>query len=119
MVVRHVPAVDGGTHTTTIVIASGNDILLYRSIEGSGEASAESVMDDVHSSLVFYEDNFGAKLTTVYFDGIPLEAALVENVREHTGTNLQSFPTVTSGQSLSGDSLSSGALAPLKGVLLG
>jgi type IV pilus assembly protein PilM len=120
MVVRHVPAAsDGCGSTTTIVIVSGENLLLYRSIENTGEMNPERVLDEVYPSLVFYEDNYGTRLTTAYFDGIELPNDLLISFEEQTGTTISAFPQLTMGQNLSGEPLSGGALAPLQGVLLG
>jgi type IV pilus assembly protein PilM len=120
MVVRHVPAAsDGGASTTTIVIASGDNILLYRSIENTGEMNPERVLDEVYPSLVFYEDNYGRRLPTAYFDGVALSNDQLISFEEQTGTTISAFSQPTMGQNLSGEPLSGGALAPLQGVLLG
>ncbi|GAC1658282.1 MAG: hypothetical protein NVS9B15_19860 [Acidobacteriaceae bacterium] len=117
MVVRHVPSADaGGTPSTTIVIASWDVILLYRNIEGS---AADSVLDDVYSALVFYEDNFRQKLETVYLDGVSVNPESALSLKDNAGATLRTFPQVLSGQNLSGDSVAGGTLAPLAGVLLG
>ncbi len=119
MVVRHVPAVsETGANSTTIIIASGDDILLYRSIEGNGPVIPVSVLDEVYPSLVFYEDNFKSRISTVFLDGVVMSEPLLRSFHDQTGTGIRKFPQPTMGQNLSRDSLPSGALAPLQGVLL-
>ncbi|MEO8725464.1 MAG: hypothetical protein ABI383_05020 [Acidobacteriaceae bacterium] len=121
MVVRHVPAVsESGAHSTMIVIASGDDILLYRSIEGNGLVAPENVLDEVYPSLVFYEDNYGSRLSAIYLDGVTMSESLLRSFVEQTGTSIRPFPLATMGQNLSpsGETLSAGALTALAGVLI-
>jgi type IV pilus assembly protein PilM len=119
MLVRHVPAtVPEGVHSTTIVIASGNDILLYRTIEGTGVLKPEAALEDVYPSLVFYEDNYGAKLDSIYIDGIALSDEVRTSLQQRTGVTIRMLET-SEGQNLAGDRIPGGALAPVVGVLIG
>jgi type IV pilus assembly protein PilM len=119
MLVRHVAATaPEGVHSTTIVIASGDDILLYRTIEGTGLMSAEAALEDVYPSLVFYEDNYGSKLDAIYIDGIALSEQLRTSVQQRTGVSIRVLDT-SEGQNLAGERLPGGALTPIAGVLIG
>ena len=120
MVVRHTPAADASApHSTTIAIVSADDVLLYRTIESTGAVTESGVLDDVYSSLVFYEDNFGGKLTTVYLDGVTASQESADALRDVYSATLRPFPQASSGQNLSGEVLPAGVLSPLEGALLG
>ncbi len=120
MLVRHAPATsEAAIHSTTIVIAQGDDILLYRSVEGVGPSSLDQrdILDEVYPSLVYYEDNFKLPLGAIYLDGVALTPEQAKTFSPHPAP--VALPPVTAGQSLSGAQLSSGDLAPAAGALLG
>jgi type IV pilus assembly protein PilM len=120
MVVRHVPATsDTGVNSTMIVIASKDDILLYRSIEGNGPVVPAHVLDEVYPSLVFYEDNYGSRISDIYLDGVTMSDIMARSFEDQTGTAILPLPQTTMGQNVSGTPLPEGALTPLTGVLTG
>jgi type IV pilus assembly protein PilM len=123
MLVRHLPGQEGGTHSTSIAIAHGDDVLLYRSIEGAGAIAPEDVLEDVYPSLVFYEDNFTTPLERVYIDGVPLTGpageALATVFQNNAGIAALPLPARSSGQNLSGSTLGAGDTAAVTGALLG
>ena len=55
--------------TTSMVLADQNGIRLLRTIEHPGGPASDELLKGVHSSLIFYEDNFGQQVNHVYLAG--------------------------------------------------
>jgi type IV pilus assembly protein PilM len=63
--------------TTSMVLADANGIRLLRTIEHpSGAFVNEELLKGVHSSLIYYEDNFGHQVTQVYLAGANVDPTL-------------------------------------------
>jgi len=57
--------------TTTFAIVDQNQLLLYRSLENGGTAvTGESLVDDVNTSLVYFEDRYGISVDRVLVTGV-------------------------------------------------
>jgi len=57
--------------STTFAILDQNQLLLYRSLEyGSGAVTGESLVDDVNTSLVYFEDRYGISVDRVLVTGV-------------------------------------------------
>lgn len=71
--------------TTTFAIVDQDQLLLYRALDNGGSTvSGESLIDDVNTSLVYFEDRYGVNVDRVLVTGVQspqdLQAAFV-NVR--------------------------------------
>src|SRR6202008_2538007 len=56
--------------TTSIALADSSGLRLLRTIEHpSGASSAEELSTAVHTSLIFYEDSTGTRVSRVYVTG--------------------------------------------------
>jgi type IV pilus assembly protein PilM len=71
--------------TTTFAIVDQGQLLLYRALDNGGTSvSGESLIDDVNTSLVYFEDRYGVNVDRVLVTGVEapqdLQAAFV-NVR--------------------------------------
>src|SRR5271157_1326800 len=56
--------------TTTFAIVDQNQLLLYRSLENGGTAvTGDSLVDDVNTSLVYFEDRYGISVNRVLVTG--------------------------------------------------
>jgi type IV pilus assembly protein PilM len=65
--------------TTTFAIVDQNQLLLYRALENGGAAvTGESLVDDVNTSLVYYEDRYGVGVDRVLVAGVQSAQALQE-----------------------------------------
>jgi len=63
--------------TTTFAIVDQNQLLLYRSLEYGGAAvTGESLVDDVNTSLVYFEDRYGIAVERVLVTGVQSAQAL-------------------------------------------
>ena len=57
--------------TTTFAIVDQDQLLLYRSLENGGTAvTGESLVDDVNTSLVYFEDRYGISVERVLVTGV-------------------------------------------------
>jgi type IV pilus assembly protein PilM len=65
--------------TTTFVIVDQNELRLYRSLDSAGTAvTGESLLDDVNTSLVYFEDRYGVGVDRVLVTGVQSPQALQE-----------------------------------------
>ena len=65
------------TGTTTFAIVDNNQLLLYRALENGGTlVSGESLVDDVNTSLVYFEDRYGISVDRVLVTGVQSAQAL-------------------------------------------
>ena len=65
--------------TTTFAIVDKNQLLLYRALENGGTAvTGESLVDDVNTSLVYFEDRHGISVDRVLVTGVQSAQALQE-----------------------------------------
>ncbi len=72
--------------TTTFAIVDQDQLLLYRSLDNGGSnVTGESLVDDVNTSLVYFEDRYGVNVERVLVSGVPspqdLQAAFGGNIR--------------------------------------
>lgn len=65
------------TGTTSFAIVDQNQLLLYRSLENGGSTIAgDSLLDDVNTSLVYFEDRYGIAVARVLATGLQSTEAL-------------------------------------------
>jgi type IV pilus assembly protein PilM len=74
--------------TTTFAIVDQNQLLLYRALENGGTTvTGESLVDDVNTSLVYFEDRYGISVDRVLVTGVrsapALQAAFSANSNIH------------------------------------
>lgn len=63
--------------TTTFAIVDQEQLLLYRALENGGSAViGQSLIDDVNSSLVYFEDRYGVSVERVLLVGVQSPEAL-------------------------------------------
>ncbi len=63
--------------TTSFAIVDQNQLLLYRALENGGTAvTGESLVDDVNTSLVYFEDRYGISVDLVLVTGVQSAQAL-------------------------------------------
>jgi len=72
--------------TTTFAIVDQEQLLLYRSLDNGGAAvTGESLVDDVNTSLVYFEDRYGVNVERVLVSGVQspqdLQGAFGGNIR--------------------------------------
>ena len=65
--------------TTTFAIVDNNQLLLHRALENGGSVvSGESLVDDVNTSLVYFEDRYSVGVDRVLVTGVESVQALQE-----------------------------------------
>jgi len=105
------------TGTTTFAIVDDNQLLLYRALENGGTAvTGESLVDDVNTSLVYFEDRYGISVERVLVTGVQAAQALQT---AFSNSNIRVEELVTS--SLMGaavGNVSRSALAGVAGALV-
>ena len=72
--------------TTTFAIVDQDQLLLYRALDNGGSSvSGESLIDDVNTSLVYFEDRYGVNVDRVLVTGVqspqPLQEAFSGSIR--------------------------------------
>jgi len=102
----------------SVVIADQNEVVFYRMLDSSANRTGMAVADDVYPSIVFFEDNYSSKIERILL----ISSANVDDLRaalaEQTGVGAEDFdPRVELGESLSGEQISTSALAGVAGVL--
>jgi type IV pilus assembly protein PilM len=70
--------------TTTFAIVNEQQLLLYRALDNGGTAvTGESLVDDVNTSLVYFEDRYGVNVERVLVTGVQS----AQGLQEALGTN--------------------------------
>src|SRR5271167_2711424 len=102
--------------TTTFAIVDQNQLLLYRALENGGSAvTGDSLVDDVNTSLVYFEDRYGISVDRVLVTGVQSAQSL--QAAFSSGSNLRVGELISS--SMSGASgVARSALAGVAGALV-
>jgi type IV pilus assembly protein PilM len=102
--------------TTTFAIVDQNQLLLYRSLENGGTAvTGESLVDDVNTSLVYFEDRYGISVDRVLVTGVQSVQAL-EAAFSSSNIHVEDL-VAGSIAGAGGNGLSRSALAGVAGAL--
>lgn len=101
--------------TTTFAIVDQSQLLLYRALENGGTAvTGESLVDDVNTSLVYFEDRYGISVDRVLVTGV--QSAQDLQAAFSSSNNLRVEEVISS--SMAGASgVSRSALAGVAGAL--
>ena len=106
--------------TTTVAIVGNGQLLLFRTLENpsSGPPKAEQLAEDVHSSMVFFEDTYNMRVSRILVAG-SLEAENVGPALE-SQTNVRVQDLVASRHiGAARPNFPASALAGVVGALLG
>jgi type IV pilus assembly protein PilM len=102
----------------SIAIADQNELVFYRMLDSALGRSGSALADEVYPSLVFFEDNYSAKIERILFSATAGTDELRKALEEQTGVRAEPLePALYVGESLSGDGLPASALAGIAGVL--
>jgi type IV pilus assembly protein PilM len=105
-------------NSMSIAIADQNELVFYRMLDSTAGRSGTALADEVYPSVVFFEDNYSAKIERILLAASTGTEELTKALEEQTGVRAEGLePTVYVGESLSGDGLPSSALAGVTGVL--
>jgi hypothetical protein len=99
-------------------VVDQNQLLLYRSLENGGTAvTGESLVDDVNTSLVYFEDRYGISVERVLVTGVQSAQSLQT---AFSSSNIRVEELVSSSVIGAGaGSASRMALAAVAGALVG
>jgi type IV pilus assembly protein PilM len=105
-------------NSMSIAIADRNELVFYRMLDSTAGRSGTALADEVYPSVVFFEDNYSAKIERILLCASAGTEELKKALEEQTGVHAEGLePGIYVGESLSGDGLPSSALAGVTGVL--
>jgi len=110
--------VKGDGNFISVTIADRDEIVFYRMLDVVPSRSGAMIADEVYPSIVFFEDNYSAKIERILLSSTSNVDELRQALQEQTGVRPDLLdPGVYIGESLSGDELPASALAGVAGVL--
>jgi type IV pilus assembly protein PilM len=103
--------------TTTFAIVDQDQLLLYRALDNGGAAvTGDSLVDDVNTSLVYFEDRYGVGVDRVLVTGVQLAQALQEALAG-SGIRVEELVSGTTAGTFTGN-MPRSALAGVAGALI-
>ena len=103
---------------TSVAIADHNELIFYRLLDVVPGRSGTTIADEVYPSIVFFEDNYSAKIERILLSSASDIEELKQALQEQTGVRPDTLDSgVNAGESLAGDGLPASALAGVVGVL--
>ena len=89
--------------TTTFAIVDQEQLLLYRALENGGAAvTGESLVDDVNTSLVYFEDRYGVGVDRILVTGVDSVQALQEALSATSNIRVEDLVSSTSMHAAAG-----------------
>jgi type IV pilus assembly protein PilM len=106
-------------NSTSVAIIQGQDLLLYRTLENARGArlDAAALADDIYSSLVFFQDNYGMKVERILLGGLASAREIGPALEAQTGARVSDL--VSSSQVGGQGSTDPSLLAAVVGALVG
>ncbi len=90
--------------TTTFAIVDNNQLLLHRALENGGSAvSGESLVDDVNTSLVYFEDRYSVGVDRVLVTGVESAQALQEALSASANIRVEELVSSTRAGAAAGN----------------
>ena len=76
-----------GQETTAVAVVSYGQLLLFRTLEGSGTGSvtAELMAEDIYPSLVYFQDSYGMSVEQLLVSGVSRLGDFAAALEEQTG----------------------------------
>ncbi|MBZ5511051.1 MAG: hypothetical protein LAN70_07750 [Acidobacteriia bacterium] len=105
--------------STSVAIVQGEDLLLYRTLENAhgDRVDAAALADDIYSSLVFFQDNYGMKVERILLGGLASAQEIGPALESQTGARVGDLVSASQAGGQSG--LAPALLAGVVGALLG
>jgi type IV pilus assembly protein PilM len=105
--------------STSVAIVQGEDLLLYRTLENAhgDRLDAAALADDIYSSLVFFQDNYGMKVERILLGGLASTREIGPALESQTGARVGDL--VSAAQAGGRSDLAPALLAGVVGALLG
>jgi type IV pilus assembly protein PilM len=106
-----------GAQTLTVAGVDHDQLLLFRTIENPQgfELSGEQMTDDVHASVVFFQDNYGARIERILVSGVASER-VADALEAHTGVRAADLVALSQIADAAGDTPRA-LLGPVLGAL--
>jgi type IV pilus assembly protein PilM len=102
----------------SVSIADQNELVFYRMLDVVANRTGLAIADEVYPSIVFFEDNYSAKIERILLASTSNVDELSQALQEQTGLRPETLESGTYvGESLSGDGLPVSALAGVAGIL--
>jgi len=105
--------------STSVAIVQGEDLLLYRTLENAhgDRLDATALADDIYSSLVFFQDNYGMKVERILLGGLASAQEIGPALESQTGARVGDLVAAsqTGGQSSLAPALLAGVVGALRG----
>lgn len=102
----------------SVAIADQNELIFYRMLDVVAGRTGATIADEVYPSIVFFEDNYSAKIERILLSSVSDIRELKAALQEQTGVRPDTLdPGVYAGESLAGNGLPASALAGVAGVL--
>jgi type IV pilus assembly protein PilM len=102
----------------SVAIADQNELVFYRMLDVVQNRTGAAIADEVYPSIVFFEDNYSAKIERILLAATSNVDELRQALQEQTTIKPEMLEGgVYVGESLSGDGLPTSALAGVAGVL--
>lgn len=102
----------------SITIADHDELVFYRVLDAMRGRTGSAIADEVYPSIVFFEDNYSAKIERILIAAAENADDLKQALQEQTGVKPEFLDSdVNVGESLSGDTHPSTALVGVAGVL--
>ena len=102
----------------SVGIADQNEVIFYRMLDVVPGRTGTTIADEVYPSIVFFEDNYSAKIERILLSSFSDVEELRRALHEQTGIQPGTLdPGISGSESLSGDGLPASALAGVAGVL--
>ena len=104
--------------TTTFAIVDQEQLLLYRALENGGAAvTGESLVDDVNTSLVYFEDRYGVGVDRVLVTGVHSAQVLQDALSAGSPIRVEDLVSSTAAGAAAGN-VPRSALAGVVGALV-
>ena len=105
--------------TVSVAIVNGSDLLLLRTLDRSGrfDITAQELSNQIHPSMVFYEDTYSARIEQVLVTGLANIERLDNALQAEIGVTVNNLDSVADGESL-GEPLPKSMLTSVGGALL-
>ena len=102
----------------SVAIADKNEVIFYRMLDVIAGRTGTAIADEVYPSIVFFDDNYSAKIERILLSSVSEVEELTRALEEQTGVRPETLDAgAHAGESLSGDGLPDSALAGVAGAL--
>lgn len=106
-------------NTISVAIVNRKDLLLLRTLDRSSrsDVSAQELANQIHPSMVFYEDTYSAPIEQILVTGLANIDRLDNALQAEVGVNVSNLDSAADGESL-GEPLPKAMLTSVGGALL-